>query len=143
MTAQRKRFDKDLYDKYDDLARQKTTQYLTSQNFQVEEHPDKYAQDLIAKHINDDYSYYVECEVKLVWDGIEFPYNTVQLPERKSKFFRDLTRFFIWNKGLTHAMTFWSSEIATLEPVEVPNKYVYSGEYFFQVPMSMVEKVSL
>lgn len=137
----RKRFDRDLYEQYDELAKEKTTEYLTKQGFDVEPHPDRYAQDLIASSpVN---RWCVECEVKLVWNGVEFPYPNVQLPARKKKFFNPETQFFIWNKPLTHAMTFWSTDIATLEPVEVPNKYVYSGEYFFQIPMNMVVKIEL
>jgi hypothetical protein len=139
MTAQRKRFDRDLFQKYDQLARDVTTKYLQSIGYEVTEHPDRYAQDLIAYSTNKDFC--VECEVKLVWEVSEFPYPNVQLPERKKKFFSVPTQFFIWNKPLEHAMTFWSHDVATLEPVEVPNKYVYSGEYFYQVPMEMIQKV--
>lgn len=138
--AQRKRFDRDLYQKYDQRARDITTAYLESLGYEVSEHPDRYAQDLIA-FSPDDTEFCVECEVKLVWDTSEFPYPNVQLPERKKKFFNVPTQFFIWNKPMEHAMTFWSYDVATLNPVEVPNKYVYSGEYFYQIPMDMVTKV--
>lgn len=137
--AQRKRFDRDLFQKYDQLARDVTTKYLQSIGYEVTEHPDRYAQDLIAR--SEDKDFCVECEVKLVWEVSEFPYPNVQLPERKKKFFHVPTQFFIWNKPLEYAMTFWSYDVATLEPVEVPNKYVYAGEYFYQVPMDMIEKV--
>lgn len=137
--AQRKRFDRELFQKYDQLARDVTTKYLQSIGYEVTEHPDRYAQDLIAYGTYKDFC--VECEVKLVWEVSEFPYPNVQLPERKKKFFNVPTQFFIWNKPLEHAMTFWSYDVATLEPVEVPNKYVYAGEYFYQVPMEMVERV--
>lgn len=137
----RKRFDRDLFEQYDELAKEKTTEYLNKQGFTVEPHPDRYAQDLVASSpVN---TWCVECEVKLVWDGVEFPYPNVQLPARKKKFFVPDTQFFIWNKALTHAMTFWSTDVSTLDPVEVPNRYVYSGEYFYQIPMDMVVKVEL
>lgn len=140
MSAVRKKFDRKLYEQYDQLARDATTKVLKSQGYSVTEHPDRYAQDLIAEQGDD--HFFVECEVKLVWETKEFPYDTVQLPERKKKFFDYPTQFYIWNKPLEHAMTFWSHDVQTLEPVEVPNKYVYAGEYFFQIPMFMVKKVS-
>ena len=139
MSAQRKRFDRELYDKYDQAVRNVTTNYLVSLGYEVSEHPDRYAQDLIA--YGTDTEFCVECEVKLVWNSQEFPYPNVQLPERKKKFFNVPTQFFIWNKPLEYAMTFWSHDVSTLEPVEVPNKYVYAGEYFYQVPMDMIQKV--
>lgn len=137
----RKRFDRKLYEECDQKARDCTTQYLTLHGFTVEPHPDRYAQDLIAT--KEGYSYLVECEMKLVWQGIVFPYPTVQLPERKKKFFEPATQFFIWNALGTHAVTFWSHCIKDLEPVEVPNKYVYSGEMFYQIPLELTEQVSL
>ena len=138
----RKRFDKDLYEKYDQLAKEATTNLLTNLGYSVEDHPARYAQDLVVYSTAGDIAYLAECEVKLVWKGDTFPYDSVQLPQRKSKFFEDLTRFFIWNNELTQAMTFYSSEIAMLDPVEVPNKYVHSGEYFYQIPLELVEQVS-
>jgi len=138
-SAQRKRFDRELYQKYDQQARDVTTKFLENIGYEVKEHPDRYAQDLIA--YGKETEFCVECEVKLVWDTEDFPYPNVQLPERKKKFFNVPTQFFIWNKPMEHAMTFWAHDVATLEPVEVPNKYVYSGEFFYQVPMDMVRKV--
>ena len=133
----KKRFDKSLYKMYDELAKDATKLYNEGLGQTLTDNPDRYRQDLVAD------SHLVECEVKLVWDTDEFPYDTVQLPQRKAKFFDKLTKFYIWNKSLTRAATFWSDDIKDLEPVEVPNKYVYKGEYFFQIPLDMVEFVEL
>ena len=147
--AIRKRFDRTLYTKYDALAKEATTHYLTGQGYTVNGHPNRYAQDLIFGHFEPAKVYDLdtvscaECEVKLVWNGETFPYDTVQLPERKKKFFNAPTRFFIWNSTLTTAATFWSNDIKDLEPVEVPNKYVYKGEYFYQIPLDMVTFVTI
>ena len=140
MITQRKKFNKDLFEKYDRLARAATTEYLTTRGYKVTPHPDKYAQDLLA--VDDEHQFCVECEVKMVWKGDTFPFDSVQLPERKKKFLNSLTQFFIWNEGLTKAVSFWSDDVRTLEPVEVPNKYISKGEYFYQVPLDMVEMVS-
>lgn len=141
MNAVRKKFDHKLYKECDQKARDCTTQYFESIGYTVEEHPDRYAQDLIVH--KDGYNHLVECEMKLVWEGIDFPYPTVQLPERKKKFFTPPTQFFIWNALGSHAVSFWSYDIEDLEPVEVPNRYVYSGEMFFQVPLVLTEKIEL
>lgn len=139
--AIRKRFDRDLYRKYDTLAKTATELFYSKLGFDVREHDNRYAQDLVVQGELE--GHLAECEVKLVWDGDEFPYDSVQLPERKKKFFNEKTRFFIWNKTLTRAATFWSTDIEDLEPVEVPNKYVYKGEYFFQIPLDKVDFVAL
>lgn len=140
--AERKRFDRELYQKYDQLAKDKTALYLQSQGYEVRDHENRYKQDLL---FTDSFGTELaaECEVKLVWNSMPFPYDTVQLPERKSKFFDRDTLFFIWNKPLTHAITFWSHQVEPLTPVEVPNKYMYKGEYFYQIPMDITKVVEL
>lgn len=137
----RKQFDKQLFEIYDRFAREKTTQYLESIGYDVVPHPNQYAQDLIAYKDHD--AWFVECEVKNAWSGKNFPYPSVQLPERKKKFFDHRTQFFIWNKQGEHAMTFWSTDILKLEPVEVYNRFISSGEYFYQIPMDMITKVNV
>lgn len=136
--SERKRFDRELFDKYDKAAREATTRVLKAKGYDVIEHPDRYAQDLIAYMPLDDYEFHVECEVKRVWKELEFPYDSVQLPQRKQKFFDGKTQFYIWNEPLTRAASFWDFDIADLTPVEVPNKYMYKDEYFFQIPLEMV-----
>lgn len=137
MSGVKKRFDRSLYAKYDELAKDATRLYYEGLGVLLEDNPDKYRQDLVFV------DYLIECEVKLVWETDEFPYDTVQLPQRKSKFFDRKTRFFIWNKHLTTAATFWSDNVKDLEPVEVPNKYVHKGEYFYQIPLELVTFVSI
>lgn len=139
--SERKRFDRELFAEYDKKARDATMAYYKDIGFDICEHPNRYAQDLIAFSPLDDFEFHVECEVKIVWDSDEFPYDTVQLPQRKQKFFDGKTKFFIWNKSLTTAVCFWDSVISELIPVEVPNKYVHKGEYFYQIPMESVEIV--
>lgn len=141
--SERKRFDRELFEKYDKAARKVTTEFLKGKGYSVIEHPDRYAQDLIAYMPLDDYEFNVECEVKRVWKTDNFPYDSVQLPQRKQKFFDGGTQFFIWNEPMTHAATFWDYDIKDLETVEVPNKYMYKDEYFYQIPLNLVEFISV
>ncbi len=137
----RKRFDRSLFLECDQKARKATIAHLENSGHVVEHNPDKYAQDLIAK--KNEFTFYAECEMKLIWQGKTFPYPTVHLPERKKKFFDSPTKFYIWNADTSYGVSFWSHDIQTIEPVEVPNKYVYKGEMFFPVPLSCVEEVEL
>lgn len=137
----RKPFCNELYTKYDQLAKEASTKHLKPLGFKVSEPENRYIQDLIAER--DDQSFMVETEVKLVWKGNVFPYSTVQLPRRKEKFFSRRTLFYIWNKPLTHAATFWSHKIKHLKPVEVCNKYIRKGEFFYQIPVELVKFIKL
>ena len=134
-----KPFDKDLFEKYDEAARAATTPFISGQGWQVQDHPDVYAHDLLAT--KDGITLFVECEVKALWKSGEFPFPSVQLPARKRKFFHPNAIFFIWRKDLGDAVYFWARDIDDLETVQVPNKYM-QDEYFFQVPLSRVKLVS-
>ena len=79
----RKKFDKELYDIYDSVSKEAARDALQKKGYTVCDNIDKYAQDLVAE--KDGKMFLVETEVKNVWKGPEFPYDTVQLPERKKK----------------------------------------------------------
>jgi hypothetical protein len=131
-----KRFDKALFAKYDALARKATIKALEARGYTAKDNPDTYAQDLIAT--KDGKQFLVECEIKAVWQTDTFPYDSVQLPERKKKFFNKPTLFFIWNKHTSKAAVFWDHHVKDLTPVEVPNKYLDKTENFFQIPIERV-----
>jgi len=133
----RKQFDQDLFDRNDRPAREATKRWLRGQGWAVTDHPNPYALDLIA--IKDDSLILAECEIKAVWEGMEFPFDTVQLPARKAKFLHPRAVFFIWNKSLDNALYFWSKDVKHLSPVLVPNKYIKNGEYFYQIPLNLVK----
>lgn len=131
-----KKFDKSLFAKYDVMARKATIKALQARGYQAKDNPNKYAQDLIAE--KDGKEFLVECEVKAVWKTDSFPYDSVQLPERKRKFFNKPTLFFIWNETANKAVIFWDHHVKDLTPVEVHNKYLNRGENFFQIPLDRV-----
>jgi hypothetical protein len=137
----RKQFSEALHGKHDKPARIRTMEYMQTKGYEIWENPNTYGQDLIAEGSKG--KFYVECEVKTVWDTDKFPFDTVQLPERKSKFFSSPTLFFIWNKMLTSAIMFKSYDIKHLTPVEVSNKYITSGEFFYQIPLDMTGTVRM
>ena len=137
----RKRFSEALHGKHDKPARIRTMEYMQIKGYEIWENPNTYGQDLIAEGSKG--KFYVECEVKTVWDTDKFPFDTVQLPERKRKFFASPTLFFIWNKPLTSAILFKSEDIKDLTPVEVSNKYIASGELFYQIPLDKTGTVRM
>ena len=139
MKGHHARFDEASFARSDAAARDATTKLLNGYGYEVHPHPNKYAQDLVAT--KGDKTFLVECEHKSLWRNINFPFNSVQLPERKKKFFKERTLFCMWNKDFTSAMLFWSDKISHLEPVEVPNRRIRNGEYFFQIPMDLVKQV--
>jgi hypothetical protein len=121
---------------------------LTRQTHQLEQqlsgtHPDRYAVDLIVDTGSE--TFYCEVEIKKVWQGAVFKYDTLQIPERKSKFAKlDKPAYFmVFNDEKTHAFVCPSSILLSSPVVEVPNKYVYKGELFFQVPINLISLVEI
>ena len=118
----RKPFDKKLYEKYDRLAKVACKEHLKKKGFVAVDHHNKYAQDLIASKADEwgvNYSdpFCVECEVKVVWSGPNFPYNTVQLPQRKKKFFKENTfRSYHNCKKIMYVTTSTISHECIIEP---------------------------
>lgn len=143
MTAVKKRFCKELYSANDSLARTAGKKYWSSFGYEVIDNPDKYGPDLI---VNTKYEkFYSEVEIKKVWSGSEFKYDTLQIPARKEKFtVLDMPCvFLVFNNEQTHAFVCSSQSLVDSPKVEVPNKYVYKGEFFYQVPVTSLLQVSL
>jgi len=136
--AVKKRFDKHLYRKYDEQAKQASRALLSKSGFVVVDNPDVYAADLIAQR-GEEPSFFVEVEVKDVWKGDTFPYDSLQIPERKKKFVINKTVFMIWNSELNQCASFWSDSVWGSELKVIPNKRGPEGEKFFQIPLTKVK----
>lgn len=139
----RKVFSKSLFDETDTSARAAAKLYWQSLGYTVDDHPDRYAVDLIVDTGTE--TFYCEVEIKKVWSGTTFKYDTLQIPERKSKFAKlDKPAYFmVFNNEVTHAFLCPSSILLSSPVVEVPNKYVYKGEMFFQVPINLISIVEI
>jgi len=137
----RKRFDPQLHKENDKLARQAVKSLLKGSEFKVKDNPKSREIDLLLykgkEHIG-----YIECEIKRVWKGVEFPYENVQFPERKGKYaaLEKPALYIMFNEDQTSFLALTAETLVSSPKVEVPNKYVPAGEFFFQVP---VDKVSI
>ena len=134
----KKKFDKYLHQKYDDRAKTASKALLKAKGYDVVDNPNPYAEDLIAQK-GSDAPFFVEVEIKDLWKGSEFPFQTVQLPERKKKFAVNKTVFMIWNSETTHCACFSSDAIWGVALKEVPNKKGPEGERLFQIPLSKIK----
>jgi len=138
----RKRFDKDLYDKYDKLAKNRVVDIIDKRKYEVVENPKKRGVDLlIYERKTGNHVLNIETEVKRVWKTKDFKYDTVQFPERKSKFAKlnVPTLFVMFSENTKNYLVVKDKDLVNSPLKEVPNKYMFKGEYFYQVPLKKVK----
>jgi hypothetical protein len=174
MKVATKRFNKKLFDQNDPKARKIAIEYFAKMGILLEDHPNKYGPDLVAscKLCTEAYGpnssldtceicgheyepvrehelvppFYVEVEIKRVWRGEEFPYATVQFPERKAKYIYQSNKpvkFFMLNAKCNRAFIVDGKDILKSKLKMVPNVYMRNDEYFFQVPIEKGEFVEV
>lgn len=141
----RKRFDKELHDTYDKLGRDTVKSFVSSfWSMQAVDNPNRYGVDLHLYN-GDTLVGYAEVEVRLSWKTLEFPYEDLNVPERKRKLLEQElpTYFFSINKDATALFHCASDAVLSSKVEEVRNKYVFKGEHFFKVPLDKLNYVVL
>lgn len=136
MKGQYKSFDGGLFDENDPKSRKVIIEIFKKLNIPLKDDSDKYAIDLIAA----DGSFSVELEHRPWWKGAEFPFEEVNIPERKARLFNYDKKFYyvILSKDFTRLGMIPGSELKNYivddQLKENPNKYVSRGELFYKVP---------
>ena len=133
----KKRFCQDLFKENDERAREAGKRYWESiEGVRVEDNPDKYGPDLIVNTLCG--SFFCEVEIKKVWKGKEFQYDTLQIAGRKGKYLESSlpVSYIVFNDDQTYGYLCQGTDLALSPIVEVPNKYNWSGEMFYQIPVS-------
>lgn len=140
-TGKKKRFSKQLFSDNDSPAREAGIRYWEAMGYMATPNYDQYGPDLLV--ITESERFYSEVEIKRVWSGETFQYDTLQIPERKRKFagLDFPCTFMVFNNEQTYAFLCEGSTLIASPLVEVPNRYVHEGEYFFQVPVSELKLV--
>jgi len=139
--SMRKMFDRELYEANDKLAKSCVVEEFNKlrKKFEVVENPKKRGVDLLI-HRKDKHVFNIETEIKRVWKTEEFPYTSVQFPERKKKFSEldKPTIYVMWNSDQSAYLAVTSEDLKNSPTAMVRNRYVPYGEHFFQVPLENV-----
>lgn len=132
----RKHFDRTLYQENDEIARNHVKRLFANSEYEIVDNPKKMGVDLLVMK-DGVHVFNIECEIKRVWRGSNFPYDNVQFPERKEKYavLDKPTYFFMFNDNQSNYVVVKDRDLLASPKVEVPNKYLYKGEKFFQVPL--------
>ena len=127
-----KAFQSKDFSKYDEAARSRAKEFWSAQGYTCTDHENEYDVDLVGE--KDGKRFYCEVEVKTVWHGKDFKYDSIHIPVRKAKFLGKPTQFMIFNNSLTHAAVIGRKAVLRSPKVEVPNVKIRFGEKFFDVP---------
>ena len=129
----RKPFSKSNHDANDGVGKDVVIKFLRGRGVDAIENPDDYGIDvMVAKY---------EVERRTIYTD-KWPYETVHVPERKTKFFVHNIFYVVVMHHETKTKTFdtllfCETDVVKKYPlVEVPNKSVSKGEYFYDVPLS-------
>jgi hypothetical protein len=136
-------FNKDSYDKYDELARSLAKQLFKRYEVELMDNSDKYGVDLLA-YRNDVLVGYVEVEIKRTWQGL-FKYTHLNVPVRKEKLLRMPLRAVLVTFSNDSKSCFICNDNIVLNSKieEVKNKEVASNEMFYKVPINLIKLVTL
>ena len=140
----KKRFCQDLFKENDERAREAGKRYWESiEGVRVEDNPDKYGPDLIVNTLCG--SFFCEVEVKKVWKGKEFQYDTLQIAGRKGKYLEAAlpVSYIVFNDDQSYGYLCPGAVLALSPLVEVPNKYNWSGEMFYQILINQLHLIEV
>ena len=121
-----KEFNKESHAANDKPAKDLVINFLKSKGLDAMENPDKYGIDIVVPRY--------EVERREIWID-EFPFKTVHIPARKEKFLKHSIVYVVVNKDFDKLMFCKSEVIRQYNMIEVPNKSVPEGEYFYDVPI--------
>ena len=121
-----KKFNKESHAVNDKPAKDLVINFLKSKGLDAIENPDKYGIDIVVPRY--------EVERREIWID-QFPFKTVHIPARKEKFLKHSIIYVVVNKDFNKLMFCRSEIIRQYNLIEVPNKSVPEGEYFYDVPI--------
>ena len=140
-----KKFDKSLYQENDKKGKEfavKVLKQLYPEHRIIE--GSQFGVDLKVFDKDNNLVKNVEVEVRNNWKtDFDFPFDTVNIPERKRKFFDGNCLYVSVNKNCNRCLIIEDKIILKSPVVENPNKYVASNEYFFKVPIEKAKSVIL
>jgi hypothetical protein len=148
MQGKYKRFDKALFEENDKKAREIAKRYFSKPGYIAQDNPYKYGADLAVYDTTMCSTIlYIETEIKRVWKTDDFPWDTIQFPERKAKYIQQAKPvpvvYFMLNKECTSALIVKGQDLIDSPLVEVSNKEIKSGELFYQVPFEKARQVQI
>lgn len=145
MRGKHKKFESDLYTKYDGPAKQAISEHLTLIGHDVTVPPENYGPDLFSTYVFR--MMYHEVEVSQMWTQGQHPFPDASIPERKVRLLSKIDNYdlFFWmlRKDYGRAVVMPHTQLLDKWLVEVPNIKVEYGEYFYRIPKTFGKEFDL
>ena len=130
-----KQFDKNLFNQNDPKSRSLIIIFFKRYGINLKDNEDQYGVDLISENG----SMKIEIEHRINWNSSDFPFNEINLPERKAKFFiNGDTSYIIISKDYSHIGIMSKKDISHYindqNLKENKNKFVDKKELFYKLP---------
>ena len=148
--SKRKRFDPIAYKQADSKAKECITNYLISLGHTVFDTEENFGVDVMSTLENTAYNH--EVEMKHMWEG-DWPtaWKDINIPFRKNRLIVQVfdndsfaNFYFYIIRGDCEVAWRMDANVVKASPViEVPNRAVKEGEYFFKVPVDKAELIEL
>ena len=136
-----KQFVEEQHALHDAEAKAIAQQFWIKLGYTCVENPDHYGVDLCVEGKGRKFG--CEVETKTGWHGPKFEFPNLRIPFRKRKFTDDRVTFFVLNSGRTHAAVVSRQKLLKSPVVQVKNKMVPMGDYFYEIDLEDVEFINL
>jgi hypothetical protein len=136
-----KQFVEEQHALHDAEAKAIAQQFWIKLGYTCVENPDQYGVDLLVEGKGRKFG--CEVETKTGWHGPKFEFPNLRIPFRKQKFTDDRVTFFVLNSGRTHAAVVSRQKLLKSPVVQVKNKMVPMGDYFYEIDLEDVEFINL
>jgi len=136
-----KQFVEEQHAIHDAEAKEAVRQFWIKLGYGCIENPDDFGVDLLVEGKGRKFG--CEVETKTGWHGPQFEFPTLRIPFRKQKFTDDRVTFFVLNSGRTHAAVVSRQKLLKSPVVQVKNKMVPMGDYFYEINLQDVEFINL
>ena len=143
MRGKHKKFEPALYVRFDGPAKEAMRDHLTIAGHKVTVPPEDYGADLYSEFGHR--RIYHEVEVSMWWKTRSHPFEMGSIPERKIRLCAMHPDLFFWmlRVDLKRALVFPSIMLNDKYLVEVPNRKISEGEYFYRIPKPLGKEFDL
>ena len=141
----RKPFEKHLYDKYDNKAKDALVKLLEERGHKIISVSENYYADVVSEYKG--HTFHSEAEVKTAWTG-EWPnsWDEIRIPERKSRLiakYNGCVDFYIFDNNIEQCWRIEGRKLTADMVKPAFGRNIRSGETFYHYPYKDAELLAV